>query len=61
MFEDSDSCSNVKLIVLALLAMSFERQGFVVGYQITVINVSSKETTTGMWKYQKCRTFENLI
>jgi len=48
MLEDSDSRPYVKLIVLAHLAMPWERQGFVVGNQITDIIVLSKGNTIRM-------------
>jgi hypothetical protein len=44
--EDSDSRPYVKFIVLTHLAMPCERQGSVVGNQITDIIVLSKENAT---------------
>ena len=43
MLEDSDSRPGVKFIVLAHLAMTYERRVSLVGNQITEIIVSSKE------------------
>jgi len=45
MLEDSDSRPYVKLIVLAHLAMPWERHVSVIGNQITDIVVLSKEKT----------------
>ena len=43
MLEDSDSRPDVKFIVLAHLAMTYERRVSLVGNQITDIIVLSKE------------------